>query len=108
MSNEYYPAICKSNVEVITDGIEEIKDNSIITKDGKETVIDAIIFATGFNAAEYPKELIVKGSNGIVLGELWKKRTGSLSWNSSTWVSEYVFNYWTKYGIGAQLNGVYD
>lgn len=72
LSNEYYPAICKSHVEVITDGIEEIKDNSIITKDGKETAVDAIIFATGFNAAEYPKELIVKGSKGIVLGDVWE------------------------------------
>lgn len=48
-SNEYYPAINRPNVKVITDKILRLEASSIVTN--QETVgdLDAIVFATGFS-----------------------------------------------------------
>lgn len=35
ISNKYFPTFNRKNVELVTEGIQEIKENSIITKDGK-------------------------------------------------------------------------
>ena len=72
MSDEYYPALDASNADVITTGIKEIRANSIVTVDGTERPVDAIIFGTGFKAADPIPPGVVFGRNGIDLGELWK------------------------------------
>lgn len=72
-SNDYYPTLNRSNVSVITDGINRIEGNSIVTNDGAKTEVDAIVFATGFIAAEYPQEFIIKGRGNHILGQDWKE-----------------------------------
>ena len=47
LSNNYYPALERKNVELITSGIEEVREKSILTKEGKEIFVDTIIAATG-------------------------------------------------------------
>lgn len=73
LSNDYYPAFTRPNVKLITEGIEQITENSIITKDGTETQVDAIIYCTGFMAAEFPAYFKVKGLNGQTLDQEWKE-----------------------------------
>lgn len=72
LSNDYYTALTLPQSQVITEGIDRVEGNSIITKDGKRNEIDAIVYGTGFNAADYPKEFVVKGMNGKILAEEWK------------------------------------
>ncbi len=71
ISNNYYPALIRSNVEVITDPIQEINNTGILTKDGKQRNIDALIIATGFQAAENVMRFELKGRNGIDMNEVW-------------------------------------
>ncbi len=72
ITNDYYPALNRNNVEVITDGIQQITDTGVLTKDGKQKDVDAIIIATGFQAAEEVSRFAVKGRNGIDLNEAWR------------------------------------
>lgn len=72
LSNEYYPALSRPNVDVINDGIDRIDGNKIYTKDGSFREVDAIVYATGFQASEYPKELVVKGIGQKDLLQTWK------------------------------------
>ena len=72
ISNDYYKALTLQQSQLITEGIEKVEGNAIITKDGKRSEVDAIIFGTGFNAADYPKEFVVKGLNGKLLADEWK------------------------------------
>ena len=72
LSNEYYPALQRSNVEVITDGILQINETGVLTKDGKQRNVDAIIIATGFQAAENVSRFELKGRNGLDMSESWK------------------------------------
>jgi cation diffusion facilitator CzcD-associated flavoprotein CzcO len=57
ISNDYYPALVRPNVDVIITGIREVRAHSIVTTDGQEREVDAIIFGTGFKA----QELIERG-----------------------------------------------
>lgn len=72
ISNDYYKALTLPKSHVVTNGIERVQGNAIITKDGKRFETDAIVFGTGFNAAEFPKDFVVKGLNGKLLADEWK------------------------------------
>lgn len=48
-SDSYYPALTQPNVDLITDGIREIREQSIVTADGSEHEVDVIVYATGFH-----------------------------------------------------------
>lgn len=72
ISNEYYPALVRKNVEVITEPIQQINETGILTNDDKQRNVDALILATGFQAAEEVSRFEVKGRNGIDLNEAWK------------------------------------
>jgi cation diffusion facilitator CzcD-associated flavoprotein CzcO len=72
LSNEYYPAIQQPNVSVIVDGIKEINATGIVTRDGAQHDVDAIVLATGFQASEDVSRYDVKGIGGLDLNEAWR------------------------------------
>ncbi|MGB7233493.1 MAG: NAD(P)/FAD-dependent oxidoreductase, partial [Candidatus Acidiferrum sp.] len=52
VSDDFYPTLNRPNVELVTDGIAEIRERSIVTVDGVERPVDVLIFGTGFRATE--------------------------------------------------------
>ncbi|MFI5777861.1 flavin-containing monooxygenase [Nocardia sp. NPDC051570] len=72
ISNEYYPALGRDNVDVVTDGIREIRENSIVTTDGSEREIDAIVVATGFHVTDSPAYEAISGRDGRTLAEVFE------------------------------------
>ncbi|WP_250656300.1 flavin-containing monooxygenase [Alkalimarinus coralli] len=71
MSDDYYSALDQQNAEVITNGIAEVTANSIITKDGNEQKVDAIIFGTGFKATDPIPRGFLFGRNGQDINDAW-------------------------------------
>ena len=71
ISNEYYPAIQQPNVELITEGIREVRGKSIVGADGSEREVDVIILATGFRVTEMPFARWVTGRDGTRLADRW-------------------------------------
>ena len=71
-SNDYYPALTKDNVEVVTDGITEIREHSIVTGDGTERAIDTLVLATGFHVTDNPMMERIRGRDGRSLLEHWQ------------------------------------
>jgi cation diffusion facilitator CzcD-associated flavoprotein CzcO len=71
-TNEWYPALTKPNVEVVTDGIREVRANSIVTADGEEREVDTIIFGTGFHVTDIPLADRIRGREGRTLAETWQ------------------------------------
>jgi cation diffusion facilitator CzcD-associated flavoprotein CzcO len=69
-SNEYLPALQQDNVEVINDSIERITTDSIITKTGKESKIDILVFATGFSPGDVNSLNISTKSNKSIM-DVW-------------------------------------
>jgi cation diffusion facilitator CzcD-associated flavoprotein CzcO len=71
-SNRWYRALGKPNVELVTDGIAEVREHSIVTADGTEREIDTIIFSTGFRVADMPIGEKVRGRGGRTLDGVWE------------------------------------
>ena len=72
ISNAWYPALSRPNVALITDGIREIREHSIVTADGTEREVDCLIFATGFYATENPIAEVISGRDGQTLAQAWQ------------------------------------
>jgi cation diffusion facilitator CzcD-associated flavoprotein CzcO len=70
-SNTYYPAIQQPNVELVTDGIAEVRAGSVVTADGRAREVDAIILGTGFRATDRPIAQRVWNEKGTSLGQVW-------------------------------------
>ena len=71
VSNAYYPAFNRPNVELVDTRIERITPTGVATADGTERAVDTIIYATGFAATKYLAALQVTGRAGRVLAEEW-------------------------------------
>ncbi|MET0816440.1 MAG: NAD(P)/FAD-dependent oxidoreductase [Solirubrobacteraceae bacterium] len=71
-SNKWYPALGRDNVELVTDGVAEVREHSIVTGAGEEIAVDAIIFGTGFNVTDMPVASSIRGRDGRTLDEHWQ------------------------------------
>ena len=72
ISNDYLPSLSKPNVAVVTDGIAEVRERSIVTTSGEEREVDTIIFGTGFRVTDFPIAERVRGSDGRPLADVWQ------------------------------------
>jgi cation diffusion facilitator CzcD-associated flavoprotein CzcO len=72
LSNEYYPALARDNVDVIDTGIERITETGIIDKSGISHDVDVIIWGTGFKVDEPLMGINIRGIDGQDLNAVWK------------------------------------
>jgi cation diffusion facilitator CzcD-associated flavoprotein CzcO len=71
ISNDWYPALTQPNVEVVTDGIAEVRPHEIVTRDGVERPVDTIICGTGFHVTDFPAADHIHGPGGLTLSQVW-------------------------------------
>ena len=64
-------ALQKPNVELVTEGVTEITENSLITADGASREFDVVIYGTGFYASRFLHPMKIKGVGGADLHETW-------------------------------------
>ncbi len=74
ISNDYYPALDRDNVDVVTDGVERVTETGIVTADGRELEVDAIIHGTGFKVHDMLSGFRITGRNGADLEQVWAER----------------------------------
>ncbi len=72
VADDYYPAIARDHVELVTEPIARVGRRGIITTDGEERAMDAIILATGFAATEFVAPMRIYGRRGTELSALWR------------------------------------
>ncbi len=72
LSNDYFPALQRDNVAVVTDAIREVRARSIVTADGTEHAADTIVFGTGFHVTDMPAAAHIRGRDGT-LAEEWSE-----------------------------------
>jgi cation diffusion facilitator CzcD-associated flavoprotein CzcO len=73
VGDDYYPALVRENVEVVTEGIARVTADAIVTKDGREHPVDAIIHGTGFVTTDFLAPMHVTGRGGLRLEDAWKE-----------------------------------
>lgn len=71
VTSDWYPALQKPNVQLITNRIREIKSHSIVTHDGDEYPVDVIIWSTGFQTQRFG--IPIYGIEGCSLAEQWSE-----------------------------------
>lgn len=71
LSNSLYPAYCRDNVSLHSNGISEITATSIVDQQGNAAEVDVIVFATGFNAEQSIVSYPVYGLNNHLLQDAW-------------------------------------
>jgi cation diffusion facilitator CzcD-associated flavoprotein CzcO len=69
ISNAWYPALTKPNVELVTEPIREIAGRRIVLADGSAREVDTIILGTGFHVTDPPTAWLVRGRDGRTLAE---------------------------------------
>jgi cation diffusion facilitator CzcD-associated flavoprotein CzcO len=71
LSNDYYPALAQPNVTLVTEPIERVTEDAVVTADGTEHRVDTIILGTGFAVTDPPFARGVRGADGRTLAEHW-------------------------------------
>lgn len=74
VSDDFYPTLRRENVELVTEGIAEVSEHSIVTADGVERPTDVLIFGTGFRATEPLIGIRVVGRSGVEIHDAWRER----------------------------------
>lgn len=75
LSDDFYPALTQPNAEVVTEHISEVREHSIITSDGTEREVDAIICGTGFHVTDTEFAHHIHGRGGLALADNWREGT---------------------------------
>ncbi len=75
ISNNYYPALNRSNVTLHTIGIREFTANGLTTSEGHELALDAVILGTGFHVTDGVPKGMIFGRGGRDLVDAWAEGT---------------------------------
>jgi cation diffusion facilitator CzcD-associated flavoprotein CzcO len=100
-SNDWYPAITKSNVHVVNEGIAEVTPDGVRTTDGSHHAADVIVYGTGFLATEFLAPMRIVGRDGRDLHEQW---TGGAHAYLGMTVPGFP-NFFMVYGPNTNLGG---
>jgi len=72
LSSDYYPALTRPNVQLVTDHIDRVTETGLACADGSGYDVDVIIYGTGFKTVEAVAELNVAGRDGVKLQDVWR------------------------------------
>lgn len=74
-SDDFYPALLRKNVHLVTDNVQEISAKGVMDDKGIFRDVDVIIWATGFYVADFGKrDISVLGRNGRNLFAEWNEK----------------------------------
>ncbi|GAA2154844.1 flavin-containing monooxygenase [Actinomadura napierensis] len=71
LSDTYYPALGRRNVDLVTDPIERVTPSGVATVRGHYDV-DVIVYATGFQSTDFLSPMKIVGRDGLELNEAWR------------------------------------
>jgi cation diffusion facilitator CzcD-associated flavoprotein CzcO len=71
LSSDYYPALARPHVDLVTDAIAEVTETGIVTASGSVHEVDVIVYGTGFKVADALTGQRIVGRNGLKIQEAW-------------------------------------
>ena len=100
LSNTYYPALVRPNVDVVASGLAEVRGPVVVAADGSEAEVDAIVFGTGFHVTDMPIADRVVGADGRTLAETWKDGMQALRGATATGFPNWMTIIGPNTGLG--------
>jgi cation diffusion facilitator CzcD-associated flavoprotein CzcO len=70
-SNDWYPALARPNVELVTEPIERIVPDGVVATGGVTRRADVIVYGTGFRTLDFLAPMQVTGLDGRRLDAAW-------------------------------------
>ena len=71
-SNDYYRALARPNVSLVTEGMARATPQGIVTADGREYALDVLVCATGFDVEHSLAHLDIRGLGNRRLADTWR------------------------------------
>ena len=71
VSDDYYQALARGGIEIVTSPITGIGESGVMTEDGVDRPVDVIVYGTGFRATEFLAPLVIRGRGGQRLSDCW-------------------------------------
>jgi cation diffusion facilitator CzcD-associated flavoprotein CzcO len=101
ISNDYFPAIQRDNVQLETGGIARFDEGGIHTRSGEYEEYDAVILATGFEATELPITNVIHGRDGRLLADDWRESPGAFACTTTNGYPNFFMMLGPNTGLGA-------
>ncbi len=70
-SNEFYPALARPHVEVVTEPVTSVEPTGVVDATGRLHEVDVIVWGTGFAATDFLRGMKVSAPDGRSLDEVW-------------------------------------
>src|SRR5206468_11450963 len=67
ISDDYYQALGRENVELVTSCIDHVTGDGVVTRDGAIHPADVLLFATGFQSTPFLAPMRIEGRTGRAL-----------------------------------------
>jgi len=100
-SNDWYPALARPDVELVTEPIGRIVPGGVVTADGTTRPADVLVYGTGFSTLDFLAPMAVTGLHGQRLDQAW--RDGAQAYLG---ISVCGFpNFFMLYGPNTNLGG---
>lgn len=72
VSDDYYQALIRPNVELVTEAVSSVTATGVQTADGAEHACDVLVYGTGFVTTDFIAPVEIVGAGGKTLNEAWK------------------------------------
>lgn len=69
VSDDFYPALVRDNVELIAEGLQEVTPTGVVTAGGRAVDVDVIVYCTGYQILDFDR-IEVTGSDGKSLADV--------------------------------------
>jgi cation diffusion facilitator CzcD-associated flavoprotein CzcO len=100
-SNDWYLTLARPDVDLVTDPIERIAPEGVVTAGGQLRPADVIVYGTGFQTLDFLAPIAVTGRGGAELHDTW--REGAQAYLGIT-VAGFP-NFFMIYGPNTNLGG---
>ena len=72
ISDDYYAALRRPNVELVTAGIDHVEEDAVVLRGGRRLAVDALVLATGFATTAFLSPMRIEGIGGRTLDDAWQ------------------------------------
>ncbi|MGK5637671.1 flavin-containing monooxygenase [Streptomyces sp. URMC 126] len=100
LSNDYYPALTRPNVDVVSSGLSEVRGSELVAADGTRAEADVLVFGTGFRVTDMPIAHRITGADGTTLAEEWKDGMAALRGTTAAGFPNLLFIIGPNTGLG--------
>ena len=90
VSDDFYPALLRDNVDLVAEGLKAVRPQGITTASGLEIDVDAIIYCTGYHILDYDR-IHVSGLERKLLAEEMEKSPTAYMGIAATDFPNYFF-----------------